>query len=246
MKIGSMTISEAAVLDAIAYSNSGDIRHYGVAIGKEMLDAYLVKLRPEPDCWHVFLRFDADGQWPWLLYYSPEDWSLAAPMNRAARIARFADAEPGPNDAIDDEAIIAKAVVWYFNQTEMRSSCNRQPAPKCVGASVAVGGHAEDKASIRSGRRDLPDIKDETDDEEEFLRGKAIGNAWVAGLLYAMGYEGKLVEGGDLDRLALDIINSLPGFDERDLSPRLLAGVTHALGEAHGAGIIYMSGERAH
>jgi len=73
--------------------------------------------------------------------------------------------------------------------------------------------------------------------------GAVIGHAWTAGLLYAIGYAGKLVEHGDLDSLARGVLDSIPGpwIDQRKPSAKFFAGLKHALEDAHGSGLIQTS-----
>jgi hypothetical protein len=81
---------------------------------------------------------------------------------------------------------------------------------------------------------------------DDFSLGETIGHTWVSGILFAIGYAGLLIEHGDLDGLALDVLNTVPGFapDDAQPSPRLLDGLRAALDDAQGSGIIYWRRDR--
>ena len=89
-----------------------------------------------------------------------------------------------------------------------------------------------------------PHLTQATHDLDDFTLGEAIGWAWTAGLLYAVGYSGQLVHEGGIDRLALTILNSVPGLAvEDDPPPGLLEGLTKALDDARDNGVIHLSGD---
>jgi len=70
---------------------------------------------------------------------------------------------------------------------------------------------------------------------DDFMLGRTIGWAWSAGPQYAIGYDGQRIDHGEVHKLALEILNCLPVFALGDgyPSPDLLAGLEHALEEAH-------------
>jgi len=95
--------------------------------------------------------------------------------------------------------------------------------------------HKQDQGTLP---REDPSIHATTYHLDDFTLGEAIGWAWTGGLHIAIGFQGKLV--GNLDQLALDVIDGVPGFavDEAFPSPGLVAGVRHALEDARMNGII--------